>query len=361
MSGLTFAMAGGGTGGHIIPALAVAEELRRRGHHPFFIGTKNGMESRLVPAAGFEIEWINIGGLQRVGFLQQLRTVVQLPVSVARTTNAYLHRRPAAVFSMGGYVAGPAVLAAWTRRIPIVLMEPNAIPGLTNRRMARFITRALVNFEETADWFPPGRAETTGVPVRQEFFQISEKPAGEQFTLLITGGSRGSRTLNNAARESWPIFADAGAPIRILHQTGTEMHQQLAREFEQTGLAGQVVPFIPDMPAAFASADLIICRAGASTVSELAAAGKPAVLVPFPFAADDHQRGNAEALVKAQAARMVLDKEMNGERLFDEVAALATGREALCDLGRNIRKFARPGAASRAADVLEEVAKKSRP
>jgi UDP-N-acetylglucosamine--N-acetylmuramyl-(pentapeptide) pyrophosphoryl-undecaprenol N-acetylglucosamine transferase len=358
MSGLSFAMAGGGTGGHIIPALAVAEELRRRGHQPFFIGTKSGMESRLVPAAGFEMEWIDIGGLNRVGFLQQLRTVVQLPISVAKTTNAYLHRRPAAVFSMGGYVAGPAVLAAWTRRIPIVMMEPNAIPGMTNRKMSRFITRALLNFEEAAAYFPPGKSEITGVPVRHEFFQIQEKPAEELFTVLITGGSRGSRTLNKAAHDSWRILRDAGSPVRLIHQTGVEMYDHLAAEFAEMGIAGEVVPFISDMPAAFARADLIVCRSGASTVSELAAAGRPSVLVPFPFAADDHQKKNAEALANAGAARMVLDHEMTGDRLFDEIAALATDVEALGRLRQNVRKFSRPQAASRAADVLEEVGRK---
>lgn len=355
MSGLSFAMAGGGTGGHIIPALAVAEELRRRGHHPFFIGTKNGMESRLVPAAGFEMEWIDIGGLNRVGLLQQLRTVIQLPVSIAKTTNAYLHRRPAAVFSMGGYVAGPAVLAAWTRRIPIVLMEPNAIPGLTNRKMSRFITRALLNFEEAAAYFPAGRSEITGVPVRREFFEIPEKPRDEVFTVLITGGSRGSRTLNTAVHDCWRIFRETGSPVRLIHQTGAEMYEHLSAEFAEMGLEGEVVPFIRDMPAAFAAADLVVCRAGASTVSELAAAGKASVLVPFPFAADDHQKKNAEAMAQAGAARMVLDREMTGERLFDEIAALATDPAALDSLRRNVKEFARPEAAKRAADVLEEV------
>jgi UDP-N-acetylglucosamine--N-acetylmuramyl-(pentapeptide) pyrophosphoryl-undecaprenol N-acetylglucosamine transferase len=237
-------------------------------------------------------------------------------------------------------------------------MEPNAIPGLTNRKMSRLITRALLNFEEAAAYFPAGKSEITGVPVRREFFQIPEKLPEELFTVLITGGSRGSRTLNRAAHDSWRIFRDAGSPVRFIHQTGAEMYDHLSAEFAELGLTGEVVPFIKDMPAAFACADLIVCRAGASTVSELAAAGKPSVLVPFPFAADDHQKKNAEAMENAGAARMVLDREMTGERLFDEIAGLATDAEALRGLRENVRKFSRPQAAKRAADVLEEVGRK---
>ncbi|MGH9629073.1 MAG: undecaprenyldiphospho-muramoylpentapeptide beta-N-acetylglucosaminyltransferase [Bryobacteraceae bacterium] len=352
-----FVMAGGGTGGHIIPALAVASELRRRGHEPFFFGTRSGMEARLVPAEGFPIEWISIGGLNRVGLLQTLRTLWQLPASILRVMRVIGEKKPAAVFSMGGYVAGPVALAALLKGIPIVLMEPNAVPGLVNRRIARYVSRALVNFPETAQFFPPGRSEITGVPVRPEFFRLPPGTAGEgdQFTILITGGSRGSRTLNRAVRESWPLFAGSGAPVRIIHQAGAEAHSKLAEDFEKTRLEGYVAPFIEDMPAAFAAADLIVCRSGASTVSELAAAGKAAVLVPFPFAADNHQLRNAEALARAGAARLVTDKEMTGQRLFDEYLALKTEPEELRAMAAKIREFARPQAAEKAADVLESL------
>ena len=348
-------MAGGGTGGHVIPALAVARELKARGHEPFFVGTATGIEARLVPAAGFPIEFIEIGGLKRVGMSQTVRTLLQLPLATARMAADLGRRRPAAVFSMGGYAAGPAMLGAWLRRIPMVLMEPNAIPGFTNRRMGRFVARALVNFEETARYFPPGKAELAGLPVRPEFFALGPKPLGNTLTLLITGGSRGSRTLNNAARESWPLFR--GWPVRIVHQTGREAQAEIAHEFAASGIEGEVVPFIEDMPAAFASADLVVCRSGAGAVAEIAAAGKPAVFVPFPFAADDHQRRNAEVLARAGAARMVPDREFTGKRLFEEVSALAATPEALEKMGRAARGFARPGAAERAAGILEKVGK----
>ncbi len=350
-----FLMAGGGTGGHVIPAIAVADELRHRGHEALFVGTRDGMEAKLVPAAGFQIEWVEIGGLKRVGASRMVRTLGQLPGGVLQVNRLIRSRRPAAVFSMGGYVAGPVVLAAWLRRLPVVLMEPNATPGLTNRKMGRFAARALVSFPETARFFPAGRSEVAGLPVRNEFFDIPPKPRGDLLTVLITGGSRGSRTLNLAARESWPLFRESGLQVRLVHQAGREGWRKLAEEFSATGLEGEVVEFIDDMPAAFAGTDLVVCRSGAGAVAELAAAGKPSILVPFPFAADNHQLRNAEAMVKPGAALLVQDTAMKGERLFDEVTALS-GTEGLLDrMGRAARAMGKPGAAKRAADVLEEL------
>src|SRR5215469_10506381 len=220
---MRFLMAGGGTGGHVIPALAVARELRRRGHNVFFVGTERGMEAKLVPAEGFELKTISIGGLNRVGLLQKLKTVAQLPI----TTLACLQYAPAAVFSMGGYVAGPPVLAALIRRTPVVVMEPNAIAGFTNRLAARFVSRALVSFEETARYFPRGRTEVTGLPVREEFFRIGSKPRRGLLRLLITGGSQGSRTLNRATRQSWERFREASFPVHIVHQTGAPDYEAI--------------------------------------------------------------------------------------------------------------------------------------
>ncbi|HEX3878716.1 MAG TPA: undecaprenyldiphospho-muramoylpentapeptide beta-N-acetylglucosaminyltransferase [Bryobacteraceae bacterium] len=348
-----FLMAGGGTGGHIIPALAVARELRRRGRHVFFVGTERGLEAKLVPADGFELKRISIGGLNRVGFLQKLKTLLQLPF----VTLGCLKYAPAAAFSMGGYVAGPPVLASILRRTPIVVMEPNAVAGFTNRMIGRFVSRALLSFEETARFFPRGRTEITGVPVREEFFRIQPRPRGAALQLLITGGSQGSRTLNRAARESWQRFRDANFPVSIVHQTGPRDFEETRDEFAKSGLEGQVMPFIADMPQAFAAADLIICRAGASTVSELAAAGKPSILVPFPFAADDHQTHNAAAMERGGAARMIRDSEFTGQKLFEIVMELAGSPETLEQMATAARRFAKPDAARRAADILEETAR----
>ncbi len=351
-----FLMAGGGTGGHVVPAIAVAEELRRRGHEVLFVGTRTGIEARLAPAKGFAIEWIEIGGLKRVGTAQVFRTLGQLPASVLQVLRLIRSRQPVGVFSMGGYVAGPVVLAAWLRRLPVIVMEPNAVPGLTNRKMGRFVTRALLGFPEAARFFPPGKSEVTGLPVRREFFDIPPKRREETFTVLITGGSQGSRTLNVAARQSWPLFRAAPFRVQLIHQTGVEAWAEFDAAFRAAGLAGEVVPFIDDMPGAFARADVVVCRSGAGAVAELAAAGKPSILVPFPFAADDHQLRNAEAYAQAGAARLVRDEEMTGRRLYEEVAALAGDADALDRMGRAARSLARPGADRRAADLLEELA-----
>lgn len=348
-------MAGGGTGGHVIPALAVARELRERGHEAFFVGTDRGMEAKLVPAAGFDLKIIRIGGLNRVGWKERLSTLMRLPVTTIEC--APMAAGSAAVFSMGGYVAGPPVAAALLRRVPVVVMEPNAVPGFTNRVIGRLVSRALINFPETARDFPQGRTEVTGLPVRAEFFGLRRKARGSKLHVLITGGSQGSRTLNRAARESWPLFRAANFPVRMVHQTGQNGFAELRDAFAESGMEGEIVPFVQDMPGAFTDADLVICRSGAGAVSELAAAGMPSILVPFPYAADDHQTRNAEAMARAGAARMVRDGEMNGARLAQLVMELA-GSEVLDEMGDAARKLSKPGAALRAAKILEEVARR---
>ncbi|MCC7175116.1 MAG: undecaprenyldiphospho-muramoylpentapeptide beta-N-acetylglucosaminyltransferase [Bryobacterales bacterium] len=353
---LSFLMAGGGTGGHVLPLVAVAREVRRRGHRPWFIGTRQGLEARLVPPEGFDLEFIEIGALNRVGVGRAVRTLGQLPGAVARVLSLLGNRRPAAVFSLGGYAAGPVVLAAAMRRVPVALMEPNAVAGMTNRWMSRFAARSLVSFPQAARWFPADKTELAGLPVREEFYAIPPKPRGGILTLLVTGGSQGSRRLNQAGRESWPLFKASGMKIRVIHQSGPREHAEMASRFAAGGLEGEVVPFIQDMPAAFAGADLIVSRSGAGAVSELAAAGKPSILVPFPFAADEHQLRNAEALAGAGAARVLADAEADGERLFAEVTALSSQAGLLEKMGGAARSLARPGAAAKVAGVLEELA-----
>src|SRR5579871_934659 len=327
----TFVMAGGGSGGHVIPALAVARELRARGHSALFIGTRRGLESKLVPAQDFPIEWIEIGGLNRVGLRRTLSTLGELPFSVWQAARMLDRTKPAAVFSMGGYVAGPVLLAALWKRLPIVIMEPNAIPGFTHRRLARFVARALVSFPETMRWFPRERTEVTGLPIRAEFFAVPPKPREGKLTVLITGGSQGSRTLNRAVEESWPLWPNGA--VRLLHQTGASAFDDIAPRFRAAAVDGEITAFLTDMPRAFAEADLVVSRSGMGAVSELAAAGKPSILVPLPTASDQHQLRNAEALEKAGAARLVLDADMTGARLVDQVLRLAADPEAFEKMG----------------------------
>jgi UDP-N-acetylglucosamine--N-acetylmuramyl-(pentapeptide) pyrophosphoryl-undecaprenol N-acetylglucosamine transferase len=352
----SFVLTGGGTGGHVFPALAVGQVLRDRGHRLLFVGTREGMEAKLVPPARFEMEFIRSGGLNRVGLRKQIQSAMQLPASIAAARTLLRKYRPQAIFSTGGYVAGPVMVAAILTSIPVVLMEPNVVPGLANRKIGRWVYRALLGFEATRAWFPAG-SEVTGLPVRSEFFEVQPKWDGP-FTVLITGASRGARTLNEASRGSWPLFRAHNSPVRIIHQAGAAAnYETLAREFVREGMTGEITQFIPDMAKIFSQTDLVVCRAGAGTVNELAAAGMAAILVPFPFAADEHQRKNAEALVAARAGRMVPDQEMNGERLFREVESLRDAPQELATMRANVRQFASPGAATRAADVLEEAAR----
>ncbi|HEX7359489.1 MAG TPA: undecaprenyldiphospho-muramoylpentapeptide beta-N-acetylglucosaminyltransferase [Bryobacteraceae bacterium] len=349
----SFVLTGGGTGGHVFPALAVARILQERGHKLLFIGTRTGIEARLAAEAGLEMQSITIGQLNRAGIRRQLQTAAQLPFSIWAAWRILGRFRPQAVFSTGGYVAGPVMAAAILARIPLVVMEPNAIPGFSNRKVAKHVYRALLGFEAAARWFPPGKSEVTGLPVRPEFFHLQPKRGGP-FTVLITGGSRGARRLNSASRESWKFFREREAPVRIVHQTGSAEHDALAKEFQSVGIDGQVVPFIQNMVEAFAQADLVVARSGAGSVNEIAAAGMPSILVPLPFAADDHQRKNAEALAAAGAARIIPDGEMSGERLFREVESLRQNPEELAAMRERVLRFAHPGAAQRATEVLAQ-------
>jgi UDP-N-acetylglucosamine--N-acetylmuramyl-(pentapeptide) pyrophosphoryl-undecaprenol N-acetylglucosamine transferase len=341
----------------VLPALAVARELRARGHRVRFVGVERGMEAKLVPAENFPIDWIEIGGLNRVGFRQTLATLGELPFSVWQAARILDRAAPAAVFSMGGYVAGPVLLAAVWKRIPVVVMEPNAIPGFTHRHLARFVSRALVSFTEAQRWFPTGRSEVTGMPIREEFFAIPPKPRGSIVTVLITGGSQGSRTLNRAAEDSWPLWDRAR--IRLIHQIGSRMYSELAPKFNESGMPGEVAEFLTDMPRAFSEADLVVSRAGMGAVSELAAAGRPSILVPLPGASDQHQLKNAQAFERGGAARLVLDREMTGARLVEEVMRLIESPGLLEKMAIAAKAFAKPGAAQRAADVLEGAAARS--
>lgn len=341
----------------MIPGLAVARELARRGHRPVFAGTRQGMEAKLVPVGEFPLEFLSIGGLKNLGLFQRMKTILQLPAAVWAARGILDCYRADAVFSMGGYVAAPVVLAAALRATPVVLMEPNAMPGMTNRRLARFASKALLSFEEAIPYFPQGMAELAGLPVREEFFLIPPKPRGSPPVVLVTGGSRGSQTLNLAVCNMWKQFMTVDWHVPVHLQSGNDMFGQCEDKFIKCHAAGSVTMFIDDMPAAFAKADLIVCRAGAGAVAELAAAGKPSILVPYPYAADDHQSKNAQALQRAGAARVVPDSEMDGSRLMKEIlACLEPG--VLEAMGTAARTLAKPGAASRAADLLEEIVQK---
>ena len=336
-------LAGGGTGGHVIPALAIANELKKSYEaEVLFIGTARGIENRLVPAAGFPLQLVRIGALKNVSLMTRLKTAFDLPRAVwdaGRTLRAFA---PDVVIGVGGYASGPAMLAAVVKHIPTLAFEPNVVPGFANRVVAHFVSAAAVHFEETARFFR--RAEVTGVPVRHAFFEIPPK-RGVTPTLLVFGGSQGAHAINEAMFRCLPVLQREAPGIHILHQTGERDYNDARAAYQSLQESAEVFKFIDDMPAAFARADLVVCRAGASTVAEIAAAGKPAVFVPFPRAADDHQRVNAEALARHGAAVVVEESKLEGVWLAETIAALLQDSSRLKKMSQAARELSHPNAA----------------
>ncbi len=354
--GRTFVIAAGGTGGHLFPGIAVADELRRRdpATRIVFAGTPKGLESRLVPRAGYELELLPILPLNGVGIARAVKGLLVLPWGLVRAAALVARLRPAAVLGVGGYAGGPVVLAAAVLGVPTVILEPNAKPGFTNRVLRPFVRRAACSYEEARREFG-GKGIVTGNPVRGGFARLPRKAHRAPFTLLAFGGSQGSRVLNQALVAALPHLPGRET-LRIVHQTGVAMRGEVAAAYAAASREAEVLEFLDDMEARFAEADLVLSRSGATTCAELTAAGKAAVLVPFALAADDHQRSNALALQAAGAARMVEEKDLSGESLARAVVeALETpGRlEAMEDAARAV---SRPDAAARVADLLENKA-----
>lgn len=348
-------MAGGGTGGHLYPALAVAEELKRRHPHASleFVGARGGIEERLVPRAGYPLRVLSLGGLKGQRTLAKLQAVVTAAWALWRCTLWFLRSRPNLVIGVGGYASGPAVLAAVLLRVKTMVLEQNHYPGATNRWLAPRVDAICLPSAQAARHVR-GRTVVTGNPVRAEFFAIGDPPGKEQLSLLVFGGSRGARSINQALVGALAELARLQPPPRIVHQTGTE-DEPSARSAYASYPAGsfEVGAFFDDMPARLAAADLVVCRAGASTLAELCAAGRAAILVPYPYAADDHQRRNADTLSLAGAARVILEGPDLDRRLVAAIAELAARREARLAMGRAARSLARPDAARAIADVAE--------
>ncbi|MGB6813524.1 MAG: undecaprenyldiphospho-muramoylpentapeptide beta-N-acetylglucosaminyltransferase, partial [Candidatus Sulfotelmatobacter sp.] len=313
-------LAGGGTGGHVIPALAIANELKKSyAAEVLFVGTARGIENRLVPAAGYPLRLVRVGQLKNVSLVTRAKTAFDLPRAVWDAGRMLNEFAPDVVIGVGGYASGPAMVAALVKHIPTLAFEPNVVPGFANRVVARFVSAAAVHFEETAKYFR--HAEVTGVPVRQAFFGIPAKRGGAP-TLLVFGGSQGAHAINEAMIRCLPELLRQAPGIHIIHQTGERDYNDALAAYRGWGESVEVFKFIEDMPAAFVRADLVVCRSGASTVAEITAAGKPAIFVPFPRAADDHQRVNAEALARVGAAVVVEESKLEGVWLAETIAAL---------------------------------------
>ena len=358
---VTLVIAGGGTGGHLYPGLAVARELLRRrpAARVSFIGTAQGLEARVVPREGFELDVIRSAGIKGKSLAARLRGASLVPVGLVEAWRTIARRRPDVVMGVGGYSSGPVVLAAALRRVPTLVLEQNAMPGLTNRLLARWVGAAAVTYAETLSYFGR-RGFVTGNPVRREFFDRSEfEVRRSNFPqVLVLGGSQGAHAINVAMVAAAPRLVRRQADVTLVHQTGERDLAATRDAYEREGVRVRTEPFLDDVAAEMAAADLVISRAGATTLAELAAAGRAVVLVPFPGATDDHQRRNADLLANAGAAVVLDQRDLTPERLADVLA------ELLGDDGRRgrmveaIRGFARPDAAARIVDRILELAER---
>ena len=352
-------IAGGGTGGHVIPAIAVAREWLGRDdkRDVVFVGTQRGIESRLVPEAGFKLELIRSAGLKGMGAVQFIRNILLLRLAFWDSAAILRRHHFAAAFGVGGYAAGPVMLSAILSGLPSVIFEPNAAAGFTNRVLADMASRIAAGFPSVAEKLGR-RAVMTGCPVRAEFFEAPAPDPAPLYSILITGGSQGSRAVNRAVIEALKILAPEARRLRVVHQTGEREYDVVRQAYAGITIKAEVAPFFSGMAQRFAEADLIICRSGAITVSEVAAAGRAAIFIPFGAATDSHQMRNAEELVRNGAARLIAEPELSGARLAREILALIDHPERLIELGTRARQLAQPHAAERIVDLIEEVARR---
>ncbi|MGE0865253.1 MAG: undecaprenyldiphospho-muramoylpentapeptide beta-N-acetylglucosaminyltransferase [Vicinamibacterales bacterium] len=349
-------IAGGGTGGHLYPGIALARELQRRdpSAQVTFVGTAQGIEARVVPREGFSLDLIRVAGLKGKGRADRLRGLLLLPTAAADAWRVISARRPDVVVGVGGFASGPVLALAAARGYPTMLLEQNAIPGLTNRLLARFVRAAAVNFEDALSYFP-GTGFVAGNPVRPEFFPAQNEESNDAGKVLIFGGSQGAHAINVAMVEAAPRLAAAGLQLAITHQTGERDLDLVRSAYGRAGVAARAEAFIFEIDVEMKAADLVICRAGATTLAELTASGRPAVLVPLPNATDDHQRKNAEVLGRAGAALVMEEKELDGARLAGAIAALIADPAKRQQMSKAARALARPDAAARIADRVEQL------
>jgi UDP-N-acetylglucosamine--N-acetylmuramyl-(pentapeptide) pyrophosphoryl-undecaprenol N-acetylglucosamine transferase len=347
----------GGTGGHVFPALALARELRARRWRVIWLGTRRGLEARLVPPENIELEWLSVSGLRGKGLWVWLRAPLLLVRALWQALAVMRRRRPALVVGLGGFVAGPGGVAAWLSRRPLLIHEQNAIAGFTNRCLARIARRVLTAFPGS---FPADvGAEVIGNPVRAEIARLPAPPQrfaarGPIVRLLVLGGSQGAARLNAIVPFALARIS-ASLRFEVRHQSGARWLETAQRHYVQAGVMAQLQPFIDDMAEAYGWADLVICRAGALTISELTAAGVGAILVPFPAATDDHQTRNADFLVGQGAAIMIDERQLSAESLADQLAALCSGRGRLIAMAERARSLARPQAAQALADACADL------
>jgi UDP-N-acetylglucosamine--N-acetylmuramyl-(pentapeptide) pyrophosphoryl-undecaprenol N-acetylglucosamine transferase len=355
-------IAGGGTGGHLFPGIAIAEEILARGntHRIIFIGTKKGIEHRILGQLGYELQEIDIEGVKGRGLKALIKVTYQIPHSMWQSRQILKRFCPDAVIGVGGYASGPAVVTARIMGIPTAIAEQNAVPGITNRILSKFANLIFVTYAETKDWFPQSKVIVSGNPIRKVFaaWRAGAQEEKKYRQLLIFGGSQGAEAINKNVIAMMPQLQKMKDKLRVLHQTGDREVETVRRAYEQFGLDAQVTPFIVDMADAYAAADLIICRAGATSLAEITAAGKAAILIPYSWAANDHQTKNAEALASAGAAVIINEHELNGQKVFGVIDDLLANKQKLRQMEEASVKLGNIKAAAKIVDACMGLAGK---
>jgi UDP-N-acetylglucosamine--N-acetylmuramyl-(pentapeptide) pyrophosphoryl-undecaprenol N-acetylglucosamine transferase len=350
-------IAGGGTGGHVFPALAIAGEWLSRGseREVVLVGTERGIEMRLVPQAGLPLETLRVAGLKGKGGTTLLKNLAMLAPAMLDARQVLRKHRPIAAFGVGGYAAGPMLLATWLGRVPNVIFEPNAEPGFTNKVLARISTRIATGYEISAQAWGQ-KALVTGCPVRPEFFSIAPRRPEKPFRLLVTGGSQGALPINRTFVDVMDHLATRKNELSIVHQTGERDYNAVRTAYARREILAEVVPFLTNMAERFAWADFIVCRAGAITAAEVAAAGRAAIFIPFGRATDSHQLRNAQEMARAGAGRLIPEAELTAERLASEIFSLLDEPSEIAELATAARGLARPNAARDIVNLIEEAA-----
>lgn len=357
-------IAGGGTGGHLYPGVALAEEFttRRAGNEVLFVGTRRGLEARVIPDLGYPLEFIEVSGLKGTGLVNRARGLLRLPWALVQSFQILRRFRPDVAVGVGGYASGPMILAAWLCRVPTAVLEQNTVPGVTNRILGRVARAVYVMFEGSRAYFPGAKVQVLGNPIRRQLlenFLRSTQPDNGRFNVLILGGSQGAHAVNLRMVEAAAHFGEAEDSLRIVHQTGAKDEDQVRRGYEELGIEAEVHAFIKNMSDAYRRADLVVCRAGATTLAEVMVAKKASILIPFPYATDNHQELNAREMVEAGAAIMLVERELDGRKLADAILDLYRSSDRREQMEQAASRTGRPEAAREIVDACVQMTERS--
>lgn len=355
-------MAGGGTGGHLFPALALAEEFKRKvpGIEIIFMGGRGGLEERIVPKYGYRLKVLDVEGIKRRSGLKRARALAKAAKSTVEAIAWLRSIRPDGVIGSGSYSSAPVVMAARLLGIKTAILEQNALPGLTNRVLGKTVNRVYIAFEEARGFFPGGRTVLSGNPVRKDIIRSAEVRERDRFSILVFGGSQGATAINAAFLDAIEYLTDVWGALRIVHQTGDDGFDSVAAAYRRKNLKVEQYKFIDDMSAAYNSADLVVCRAGATSIAEITALGIPSILIPYPFASDDHQTVNAKCLGDAGAALVIRQDKLTGSALAEAIKRLYGNPQELKKMRESSRRLGKPGAAEMIADNFLKILRKER-